>query len=329
MSLFTRNKRRATDNPETTPDLTAEPEGARDATVAPLHMTAAHRHLVVDSEGTWAYFLLEDENWLFTTPGTRATIMRQQTHRWADLVGTRVKMYGATSPLNHKALAAQLDIEHPDREAEADGVDITKARTRRLPAVAGAWSFPDYLRDMQIRLVQQQARKSVVLVAVRITDAKVKAEDLPQLLAPTPLSDGRGVLEGYRQKVRQVTGAVAGDSWRGRPARPRVIAWFMHSALGMGAPVPALLLDAVHDGWDSDHLPGFTNPVYATANPFATTTTVRVIRNSEEHTNHVAVLHASKFGRRNLDDQGLDPWLAWLSNGAPLPTRWVIDMDVV
>lgn len=326
MSFWKRNQRRTvTHDTETTPDLTGEPEEARTPHANELHMTAAHRNLVVDFDGTWAYYLLEDENWLYTTPGHRATVMRQQTFRWAELVGSRVKMYGATSPLNTKAAAATLDAEHP----LPDPANVAPARSFRLPAIDGAWSFPDYLIDMQVRMKDYEARRSVVLLAVRITETKVKADELPHLLSPNPLGDSRGVLETYRQKLRQVTASVAGDSWQARPARPRVIAWFMHSALGLGAPVPSLLLDACADGWDGDDLPGFTNPVYATHNPYAASTTIRVVRNVTDHTSHVVMLHASKFGRRDLDNQGLEPWLSWLSNSAPCPTRWVLDFDVI
>lgn len=302
---FLFHRRRSVAEPEVavaTDDLLARPAGPHD-----LAMQMAHRHLVVSYDGTWAYYVVGEVDWQFRTPDDRARILSAQTSRLADLIGRRIILRGTSAPFNRRAWVARLDRDFPAPESEVTG----RCVSRRLADVDGASTFSDVLTSAQEHMIDLGARSSAVILAVRITPEKLREDELRKLLHPTQLGDKDGTLEDLRRQVRQVTAIVARDGLNAKPIAPNALGWLIHASLGMGCPVPPVLLAGKRDGWLPDEIPGFGAEVVAASGPYAGTTTVRALRDGQQITRHVAVLHAQKFEDRDLDNPGLAPWLAW------------------
>ena len=78
---------------EPTTDLPVEP-GKRAPADAELSMRYAHRNLIVNSEGTWAFYALDGVDWTLQSPDARRSIITDQMFRWADLIGHKIWLRG-------------------------------------------------------------------------------------------------------------------------------------------------------------------------------------------------------------------------------------------
>ena len=167
MGLFTRRGRTAAAD-DFTPDLSAEPAVAQSAEPGDLAMTCAYRNLITTRSATWAYFTLGDVDWQNQTPSQRGRIMSAWSHRIAQLAGHRIWLRGTTAPVNYRAWADRLDREHPHPDAErVPGRPVSSVRLRD---VTGEHSFGDLVEDGMNHLVALDARRSAVVLGVRIID---------------------------------------------------------------------------------------------------------------------------------------------------------------
>lgn len=296
-----------------------------EATPDALALQAAHRHLALAPDGTWAFFVMSTVDWLHKTPEQRDAIIASQTHRWADLAGCRVWLRGTGAPFDYEAWAERVAREHPQVDGIAPGGG---RRRKRLADKPNARSFDDLLVAGQALALGLAARKSAVVLGVRFTTDKMTEHDLPDLLSKTELGDSRGLAEAARRKLATVTTAVTRDGFRAQPLAPKALEWLIHSSLGMGSDVPPVMLTATaKESWDATKMPGFTAGVYATSSPYGLTTRLRTVRRSQIVDKHVAVLHADVIGDRDPQRGGIMPLLAW-AQSLDQPVEWVAVFDV-
>lgn len=277
------------------PEFTGEPDTARAPTPTELRMKYAHRHLIVTPEGLWAFYLMDGVDWPMQTPAAREAVIADQTFRLTDLTGKRIWIRGLSNPFPHHGFAKRLYDDHPDR----------------LPDIPGARSFADVIDAAQRHTIALDARRPVAILGVLVSDYVVKAEHLPLLLRSEPLGENMGEIQRVRRALAEVTSAVARPGFAARPLSAKALRWVVHASVGMGAPVPPALLGGHPKGWADEAVPGFTNPVYPTEAPYAPTTILRTMRESVQHTRHVAVLHADTFDERTTDNPDVLPFLAW------------------
>lgn len=305
------------------PDLSSEPYEQREDQ---LHIRYGHRHLYVTHDGTWASFVLGEVDWQYQPADRRRTIRSAQNHRWSELEGYRIRLRGTSVPVDPAGWAERIDRDHP--HPDVPRIERTQRRvTPRARDVEGARSFDDVLRAGQIAQHLLDARTPVTVLDVRITDQQVVERELPRLLSGKQAPDSAGPVEEYRLQLRKIAATVAGEGFKGHPITARALGWLVHASQGMGMPVPATLVGRPKDGWAEVEVPGFTNSVVSYANPFATSTTIRAIRGSEEHQRHVVVLHCDRFGDRDPDNPNLMPFFAWLQT-LPYPVEYVGTFDL-
>ena len=273
-----------------------------------LNATGALEHLLATPEGVWAWYVLEGVDWPMQSAEHRQQIMQAQTFRWADLIGKRVTLRGVASPYPYQAIA--------------DALRDPRNTPRPLPG------FDEYVDAASLYALAFGARRDVVTLGVRLSTYPVPRERLRDLLSTTGLPPGNGELDKIRRELAVTTTAMARAGFNGRPMRASGLRWLMHASIGAGAPVPAALLRPGADGWDEDDMPGFTGPVTAVEYPFGATTEVRTLRESREHVNHVAVLHADAFAERDTDRPDLWPFLAWAGT-REYPVSYVATFDVL
>lgn len=290
------------------------PDGVTHVQRFALNATATHKHLLATPQGVQAWFVLGGVDWPMQTHATRATIMTEQEFRWADLIGHRVTLLGHASPWPH--------------QEAADALRDPRNTPAPLPDVDGAGTFEDYVTAAQEHAIRFGARRDVALLGVHLSDYRVPADKLPDLLSPTPLPPGSGELDKVRRALRAVTEAVARPGFEGRPIRASGLAWLLHASIGLGAPAPALHTTTGRDGWSADDMPGFVGPVTPVQAPLAPTTEIRALRGSREHTHHVAVLHVDAFEPRDPDRGDLAPFLAWTTT-REYPVWYSAIFDVV
>lgn len=297
--------RRASVKPST-PDFSDEPSVTRDPVALELNMTAAHRNLINTPEGVWAFYVLGEQDWQHRSGSHRTRILSGATHRWAELIGHEIYLRGVTSPFGHKAMASRLYEDHPDR----------------LTDVEGARTFRDLADSAQIHTLRLGARKSSTILGVRLSDDTVRDTELATLFSADELVEREATLEPLRRKLRAITKSVSREGFSAKPISARALGWLIHASVGIGAPVPAAVMDVDRDGWANETIPGFTNPVYPTASPYAPTVTVRTLRESKTHLSHVAILHAEEWADREPDHVH-GPWLYWL-NSLDFTVDWCI-----
>lgn len=325
MRIFRGRSVGQTIDPDQTPDLSDEPTAGQHPLARALHLQGAHRNLYVSTDGTWANYLCDDIDIVFKTLSHRTRLMGAQRARYAQLLGSTMRIRGTSSPFNHRQWAQRLDEDHPVRGAETS----RRALSRRLPDSLEGRSYAETLAAGQEWFIRNGIRKSSTIISVRITTDKVDIEDLPLLLGRDTILGKKSSLEQHRRRLREITTAMAGEGFGAFPMnRPAHFGWLVHSSLGMGAPVPPMLTAGDRDSVMPEEVPGFTNPVFSTHAPRAATTTVRTRRLGVDYVSHVAVLHAERFERRDLKDPTRMPFLAWLQT-LPYPVEYVMEIDLL
>lgn len=249
----------------------------------------AHRHLITTTDGVWAHYVLDGVDWPMRSPDARDVIRADQQHRWADLTGHRVELWLVTAPYPHRAWARRFYESTPNPKH----------------------GFDDMVTAAQRHMLDLAAQRSAAVLAVRVTPDKLAPHMLPHLLSGENLPPIFAKLDPVRRRLRYITEVVTRPGFAAAPMTPAAMRWLMHAMVGLHAPVPAGLSSVDAQGWDVEDVPGFTNPVVATANPYGLTTKLSVVRGSVQHTHHVAVLHVDDFESRDTDRQDQDPYLEW------------------
>ncbi len=292
---------RRSEEAEEVPDFTGEPDPSREPVPTELRMRYAHRHLIVTADGLWAFYLLDGVDWPMQTPAAREAVIEDQMFRLADLIGKRIWIRGLSNPFPHQAFAKRLYDDNPHRLPDVmSGSGSPSART-----------FADLVDAAQRHTIGLDARRPVAILGVLVSTYVVRPEHLPKLLSSAPIAENLGEIARVRRALTEVTAAVGRAGFGGRPLSAKALRWVTHASVGLGTPVPSALLHGDTKGWTGDDVPGFTNPVYPTEAPYAPTTVLRTMRESVQHTRHVAVLHADTFEERRTDNPDLLPFLAW------------------
>lgn len=297
------------------PELAGASAGAE-----PLAAYANEGHLLATSSGVWAFYSLADQDFLGRSGDEKLTLGRAQAHRWAELCGHRVIIRQSSSPFDDYGWARKLDLTYPEPGVEASASTLT----HRLPDRDGAVPFDEVLTAGRELAEETGRRKSATVLGVRVSERRVKARDLALLLRSEPLAGAK--LEEARRSRARVDVAVSKAGFEGTPLTANSLAWLTHASLGMGAGVPPVMVDYPgRESWDVAAVPGFTNPVAATAHPYALTTTLHIARDNAKHVRHVAVQHVDRFTDR---DEDVEPFLAW-TLAYPIPLEVVAIFDVV
>lgn len=278
-----------------------------------LTATLAHRHLLVTLDGTWAWYVLGEVDWLFKPAADREAILTQLTSRLADLTGSRITYRVTSAPFNRAQWVARLGRDFPE------GV--------RLPDRPDSTTMADLVDAAQEHMLALGARSTAVVLGVRITTEKLDKDELRRVLSPDVQVGRFGDLEDTRRHLATVTGIIAKHGLDGAPISSKALGWLIHASIGMGLPVPPVLLNGRRDGWEEDEMAGFTAGVTVTARPYAGTTTVHATRNGAATTAHVVVLHVVKFEPRP-DAGQLSPWMAWFQT-LPYPVEVLASFDLI
>lgn len=298
------------------------PPLAREAKPDDLSSVRAHENLIVSEDGVTAWFVLGDVDWQYRGVDEREEILSAQAARWADLSGLRVTLRLTSAPFNRASWVARLGRDYPVEPAPGQ-----KFVSKRLPDREGAWSFDQVLAGAQAEMIDLGARSSAVLLGVHLTPQVMSKTDLRKLYSPTPLVNQDAGLDEVRRSLRHITGVVAKVGMGGRPITRNALGWLIHASVGLGLPVPPVLLSGKRSEWEPDDIPGFTSGVAVTAEPYAASVTVHAVRGGVEQEAHVAVLHASRFEKRH-DNGGLAAWLSWFQQ-LPYGVDVVAQFDLI
>jgi len=289
----------------------------------PLAAYAESGHLLATPDGVWAYYALQGQDMHGRSADERAAIQRAQAHRWGELRGHRVYVRQTSHPFDHNAWARRIDLQHPHPDLPPE--KITDAMvTRRLIDRPGAPSFGDVLAAGQVLAGGTGRRKTQAVLGVRISTRPVKGvAELDVILKASPVASPK--LEDARSARARIDAAVAKAGFEGTPLTTNSLAWLTHASLGMGAPVPPVLIDYPgRKSWDENAVPGFTNPVQASEDPYGLTTELKIARDSTVYTKHVAIQYVDRFHDRS---EAADPFLGWtLAYPTPLEVVGVFDV---
>lgn len=289
----------------------------RPASVAPtpdpvgLSAHAIHGHLLTAPDGTWAWFRLGPQQWRFKSATERAAILDASTIRWADLAGYRVHLRRTAHPTPWDVWARKLD----------------RATPHPLPTGPGAPSWPDYLVGAQTRIHEMGARTPTTYLGVRITGRRHSPDELAQITDYRHGNTNTTIIK-TRDSLEKVADTIRKEGFNGRPVTSRQLGWLIHASVGLGVPVSVDSLAGDADGWLPHQMTDFSNPVRAYAPSLASTTTLHVLRNGDEHQRHVAVLEVGRMSDRDGTDPSRDPWMAH-SDRMPFPVEWSAMFDVL
>lgn len=243
-----------------------------------------HRHLSVSSTGTWAWYRLPGDV-IGGAHDELVDISRVDHARvWAALAGTRVHLIGVTEEMPAAAYAEGLRATYPHPAADQPG----------------AQSWDELVESAQGYAVASMARRTSVVVGVRITTQQLDREHLPMALAAVPAADRLGKVEAARRRIADVTETLAGyrptdrmsDPTAGaRPLDEDALVWLDDATRAMGCPTREV------------------GEVKVTADPYALASRVDAIVDGHAVTRHVAVLrHVDALDR---DATTGVPWLGW------------------
>lgn len=257
-----------------------------------------HHHLLVNPEGTWAYYVLGEIDWHNRPAAEREGHVRAQVQRFGDLTGLLHRVYG-------------LPLTFPvDEFRERMIAEFKNAPDAPAPGAAG---FEGQLDRKTAYIRSLEARRLVQVLAVRVSTTRIAREHLPLLLSEDRAPDRLGTVEEVRRKLRTVTRSVARAGFDGEPVTEAGLAWVLRTTRGPGLPAPHARLNkwAAHQ-----HMAGFDEPVTATAAEHGTYTTLNAIRGGKNVTSYVAVLRC-RDTPEEIDTGQRFPWLAWFDTVGP------------
>lgn len=274
--------------------------GAVGATADPVDkgdVAYLHGNLLVNPEGTWALYALggvDVENRPVAEVEGHADAA---AHRWADLTGRVVRMWGVPMQFPTGAYLDAMRAEYPNGLADVP---------------AGASHFEDQLERKAAWLHALDARRIVTVMGVRVTTVRVKREHLPLVLSDVPCAAPLGDVEKVRADMRRTTRAVARGGFAAEPLTESEALWAIRATRAPGLEAPHVRFGR----WGGvEHMGGFGDAVHATTSPFSTHTTIRGMRGGRAVTSHVTVLRATIPETFNLAER--TPWLAWFDSLGP------------
>lgn len=295
--------------------------GSTSGTADPPAAYAAAGHLLATPEGVWAYYVLAGVDYLGRSADEQAVIARAQAHRWAELCGHRVQLRQTSTPWPHQVWADHLKRTHPHPDYPRTPATLT----HRLRDQPDGTPFDALLGNAQALVSGLGKRKSGTVLGVLLNRDRVKSlADLELVLAREPIAHAK--LESVRRARHRIDTAVAKEGWGGTPASCNFVAWLIHASLGLGADVPAALVNYPgRNVWDAGEVPGFTEPVEAHSDPYELTVQLEIARDNRKVTRHVATQVVTDFGPRPV---GRAPLLAWTLDydAAPLEVVGVFEV---
>lgn len=255
-------------------------------------------HLLVNPEGTWAYYVLGEIDWHNRPQAEREGHIRNQIQRFGDLTGMLHRMWGLPLQFPIDEFRARMVADHPDApDAPVDGASNFEDQLDRKT---------EYIRAMDARYLVQ-------VLAVRVSTTRVAREHLPLLLSEDRAPDRLGTVEEVRKKLRTVTRSMSRAGFTADPVTESGLAWVLRSTRGPGLPAPPARLNrwAAHD-----HMHGFDEAVTATAPENGTHTTLNAIRGGRNVTSYVTVLRC-RDTPEEINTEERYPWLAWFDSIGP------------
>lgn len=249
----------------------------------------AHENLTVTSEGTWAWFDLDDVNWEGATSADRDNTIADTVQRLVDVLGHRVVLTHIPAPWNADDYMSAVRRKYP----------------RPLPDRPGTRTREDLISAAAALPVALASGDPVIVLGVRFTTRRVEEDMLPLLLGPDPAPAPLGNLNTIRQELRRVTSVVARDGLNGGPLSEAGLAWVMQSCLELGHD-PEPISSVRHHG----PLPS-GDTVRHGMRPLASTVPVHVLRVDGVRTRHVCVRRVGQVRARDTDT--VPPLFGWLT----------------
>ena len=281
-------------------------------TVEPPSLNSSIRrvrdHLLVTSDGTWAWYKLGPVPWSFRSPAERSTLLGNVAQRWAELVGTTVHLRITSHPVPYSTWARRLHSESPNRLEDG---------------------WPEYLAASQERIRETRSDSPGVYLGIRITTRKLTDTDLARVAGdrggkklPSALATARGELD-------RITEAVSREGFNAEPVSERGMGWLIHASVALGHPVSEHSIAVTGtEGWGPGDVEAFTLPVSAYSKPLSGCVNITAARDGHVRTNSVAFASLSRLSPRDTDHPILAPWMAFPMK-FPYPVEWSMIGKVV
>jgi hypothetical protein len=253
-------------------------------------------HLLRNGTDVFAWYRLAPQRWSFRSDSQRQDLIAAIAGQYAELAGRWLHLRVTTRPYPIRMWA----------EAHVHNA------VNRLPDVAGAMSFDDYLIGEQQQLLGRSMAEKEVYLGVQVQTRNMvdraveRAAPLLRRIFPTAVDAELLAIDSEVEHLDQVIGSAGLE---GRPVTAEEISWLMHRSCSLGLPAPRNLPAVPGAEWEPEDLASFTDAADFHQEPYAPTVTVRGRTGSNAGmTRHVAVLTVGQMHGLQIPEID-DPWV--------------------
>jgi hypothetical protein len=265
-------------------------------------------HLVRTAHEVYAWYRLAPQRWSFRSDSQRQDLIHAIAGQYAELQGRWMHLRVTNRP-------------YPIRMwAEAH----VRNAVDRLPDVAGALSFDDYMVGEQQQLLGRSMAEKEVYLGVQVQTrtmvdrAVERAAPVLRRVFPTAVDAELVALDA---EIEHLDGVIGSSGLEGRPVTAEEMSWLMHRSCSLGLPAPRNLPAAPGTAWEPEDLASFTDAADFHAEPYAPTLTVRGRTGSNAGiARHLAVLTVGQMHGLRIPEID-DPWVQ-RSDRLPAGVEW-------
>lgn len=257
-----------------------------------------HANLLSATTGTWAWFHLTGLDWDGLAPRDHNRMVKDQAHRWADMVGHRVVLRGVANPFPVDGFGDAMRVEYPT-PANKDAAASEIVQAQKFAAALGA-------------------RRPLVVAGVRLSGKPVQTADLPAVLGDEPAV---GFVEEVRRTYADILTIMRRPGWKGEPLTAAALAWLFETSIAPGVPVHYL------DTASLDDPKVLLEGARAVSDPYQLSMPLHAVRDGRAYEKHVATLRLKDTPPDVDTDRLMVPWLAWPGT-VEFPVDWVATCDV-
>lgn len=265
-------------------------------------------HITRTGSTVTAWYRLSPQRWSFRSDEERWRLIQDIASQYSDLQGRWLHIRVTSRPYPVRAWA-----EAHVRNAHG-----------KLPDVAGASSFDDYMFGEQRQLKGRAMSDKEVYVGVEITRRKLvdtlvdSARPVLRRIAPALLDAEVQALDAEIQHVDRV---LAAPGLEGRPVTAEEMRWLLDRSCNLGLPTPRTTPGVGRGIWASEDLAALTDGSEADQEPYAPTVTVRGragdLAGIERH---VAVLTVGLMDKLAIPERDA-PWMQ-KTDALGMPLEW-------
>lgn len=250
-------------------------------------------HIATTASETWAFFRLRPMFIDALTPHETDALIRDAADRVASLaaVGAGDVWLRVTAvPFPSAEYEQRLRTPLGDKVVE----DAPGGMSRDEIVERAAWHPLDLSKGLD-------SRWPVAVVGVKIGDVRLERCDIARVLDDVAEPASRGAVAPVRERLNDVTQALALPGWEAEPITDAGFTWLYDASLALGHYMP-------------QQRPGEPGPldgarVTSWQSSDGTTMPVTVDRDGERETVHVRMLRLADW--RERDTTVMPPWIAW------------------